>query len=250
MILLVDIGNTALKWSQWSDGDELSPQRVVHAGRELTSVLDECWNGLSRPERVVVASVLSEAVDESLLQWVQQRWQQEPEFVHARQEACGVLNAYRDPERLGVDRWCSLVAVRDRIRGAACVVDCGSALTVDVLSDTGEHLGGLIVPGLAMMRASLAHTTQARAEESGETDSEVALLARDTRGAITGGTLYAAVAFIDRVVEDVAAALELEPERVLTGGDAPRILPLLAWDYRHMPELVLEGLARIARGCE
>ena len=73
------------------------------------------------------------------------------------------------------------------------------------------------------------------------------VVASDTAGAVNGGTLYTAVATIDRVTADVAAELGGRMKRVITGGGAKELLPLLAAEYLHEPGLVLQGLAVIAR---
>ncbi|OGT21933.1 MAG: hypothetical protein A2V90_05485 [Gammaproteobacteria bacterium RBG_16_57_12] len=151
------------------------------------------------------------------------------------------------PDRLGADRWAALIAVRQRIEVAACIVDCGTAITIDVLSGQGEHLGGLIVPGIQMMRNSLASGTKG-VRSSENAMSKVSLLARDTGAAVFGGTLYAAVAVIDRVISDVSEAMNMELTCVLTGGNAPEVKPLLAHACIYEPDLVLQGLARVAAG--
>lgn len=248
MILLVDIGNTALKWATCDGGAVQYGGRASWRLQDGGFVTPQEWQAMPAPHRVLVASVAGADTDHALAQWCQNLWDLQPEFVVPRRQAGGVENAYVDPRRLGVDRWAALLAAHHALPGPACIVDCGSAITIDVLAADGQHLGGLIVPGLALMAKALEDNTEIRLDGEGEPD--VRLLARDTAGAVSGGALYAAVAFIDRVVSDTTEALGVEPARVITGGDAPRLLPLLSGHYHHLPDLVLQGLAVIAEDCE
>jgi type III pantothenate kinase len=100
------------------------------------------------------------------------------------------------------------------------------------------------MPGLGLMRDSLFEHTNIKVND--EMEGDVSLLARDTGDAIAGGTLYTMIAVIDRVVADVSAELAINITRVLTGGDAHKLLPLLSGEYSHVPDLVLRGLAVIA----
>ena len=212
------------------------------------------WTPLARPARVVVANVAGPDFGETLAAWVKQAWDIEAEFVVSQPSACGIHNAYLDPQKLGVDRWAGMIATHRNVKGAACVIGCGTAITFDVLTASGEHQGGLIVPGLALMRRALLENTQGILNKMGDTMSdtsgETAILARDTQGGVNGGTLYTVIAVIDRVTSDLAAELGVGMGKgmtcVITGGDAPALLPLLAGDYRHEPLLVLQGLAMIA----
>ena len=160
MTLLVDVGNTALKWALLED------EALVLRGRlnvtELSSdaALEQQWAVLAPPRRVLIASVAATPVTVQISTWCRERWQSEILTVQAQADSFGVRNAYRDPGRLGVDRWLAMVAARARGSEAACVVDCGSAVTVDVLDKEGAHLGGLIVPGLEMMKVSLGSCAQ------------------------------------------------------------------------------------------
>jgi len=245
MKLLVDIGNTALKWAQFSDG-LLETGTSLSTGEGLAGELEGRWEALPVPEQILVSDVGSGRAFQTVADWSRRHWRREPRRVRSCAEAHGVINAYRDPERLGVDRWLALVAARSLDTTPALIVDCGSAATVDVLDGRGRHLGGLIVPGLGLARRCLEQHTQVRIDEA--VASEVALLARDTAGAVRGGGLYALVAFVDRLAEDVEAALGAPLRRLITGGDAPAVVPLLRNAYEHRPDLVLEGLAVLARG--
>lgn len=243
MTLLVDLGNSRLKWA-WADGARLADQGVAeHAQDGLAQCLESAWARVRRPRRVVVSNVAGEMAAAVLTGWTLGRWGVAPEVVVARESACGVRNAYSEPAQLGADRWAALIGAWSLRPGAACVVDCGTAVTVDVLAADGAHLGGLILPGLAMMRAALLAGTRGVRPVGAP---EVALLARNTAGAVAGGTLYALVAALDRIAEEVVAESRDPVSLVITGGDAGGLLPLLARRWVHQPDLVLRGLAVIA----
>ena len=244
MNLLVDIGNTALKWAALNQG-ALGPGSRVPADDGLDAALNDAWGGLPRPHRVLVAEVGAGTAGATVARWAHDRWGCESVQVTAKGAAFGVTNSYREPARLGVDRWLGLLAARALDPQAAMIVDCGSAVTVDVLDGEGCHLGGLIVPGLGLARRCLERYTQVRVDDGAA--PEVSLLARDTAGAVRGGGLYAVVAFVDRVAQDITHALGGPLRRIITGGDATVLLPLLRDGYEHRPDLVLEGLAVVAR---
>jgi type III pantothenate kinase len=131
------------------------------------------------------------------------------------------------------------------------VVDAGTAVTVDGLAPDGTHLGGLIVPGLALARTSLDRRTGRIGSSEGDDGEPMRLdLANNTRGAVRGGARYQLIALLDRILVDLGERFTGEVQGVLTGGDAECLLPMLSTPYAYRPHLVLEGLAELARrGC-
>lgn len=248
MILLLDAGNSRLKWAMLRNGHFEhggSLDQSVDAIKEFASA---AWGNLDAPEAVLVANVAGEPLRRALNSWVKRRWKLTPEYVLATAEEFGIRNAYSEPARLGVDRWLALLAARELFDGALCVIDCGTALTVDVLAQDERHLGGLIIPGMQLMRDALtARAEGVRGQIDQATRAQVTLLGTDTGSAVAGGTLYAEVAFIDRIFADLRAELGPKLRCVITGGDAQRLQPLLACKAHHEADLVLLGLARIAR---
>jgi len=249
VILLVDIGNSRIKWASLVKG-KLAHHGDAARGKDpeaLAADLEQHWRKIKKPAAIVVSNVAGNAYADALTAWCTQRWKLEPRFIVAEHSACDVTNAYSKPERLGADRWAALVAARRLINGPACIIDAGTAVTIDVLNEQGVHQGGLIIPGLAMMRHALLEQTEALQPATATPASgDVSLLARDTQDGVNGGTLYALVAVIDRVVADVRTELGTDLTRIITGGDADSLLPLLAGNYHHHPDLTLKGLAVIA----
>ena len=245
-MLLLDIGNSLLHWAVCTDDRPEGGGQFLHRGRNLLQLADQAWANLPAPDRVVIANVAGSSPGMALADWLQQRWGIAPEFIRASARACGVTNAYPEPERLGVDRWATLVATHYHYPGAACIVDCGTAITIDVINAEGWHQGGLILPGVESMKQLLLQNT-ADIGTAGNL-RPARLLATATADAVNGGALYLAVAAIDRIIGDLAADYGASLQVVLTGGDAPVLLPLLATPAHHDPALVLEGLALLAGG--
>lgn len=248
MKLLIDAGNTRLKWC-WCDADGL-PSTLRHAEydalEERGAALFE--RGKSGVDEVLVCSVAGDDVRQLLTECFS-TWNVTPRFFRSQKQSCGVLNAYASPERLGVDRWLAMIGAWSLRREAACIVDCGTAMTIDALDDSGRHLGGMIVPGLALMRDALtdpAHGILPAAPASeAAAPAAPALLARDTGSAIDAGVLYASVALIERVYADLEKELDTRLSLYLSGGDADLIAPLLSCESRAEPMLIFRGMMAV-----
>ncbi len=244
MNLLVDIGNTSVKWALASGRQLNTTGRFTHRGHDLAGLLDQSWATLAAPGQLVVTNVAGADLADSLSAWTGRRWQVRPRFIRAGRQAAGVTNAYPIPEQLGADRWAALIAAWHASGAAVCAVDCGTAITLDLVDPAGLHRGGLIVAGLALMQQALcAHT--ANLQLPCDEQSPV-LPATSTGDAISSGCRYAAAAAVDRIVTDMAASTGLEPEVIITGGDAQKLMPLLRVVARHDADLVLKGIAILA----
>jgi len=160
-------------------------------------------------------------------------------WVRAQARQAGVVNCYENPAQLGADRWAALIGAR-ALHGAAClVVNAGTATTIDVLDADGVFHGGLILPGLALMRSALSGNTAGLPYARGEFSA----LPRSTDAAIVSGALHATLGAIERMFRHVAAA----PGALclLSGGAAGDIAGQATLPLRHIDNLVLEGLARL-----
>jgi type III pantothenate kinase len=187
--------------------------------------------------------VSTEARTRALQAWLRARWSVEARLVRAESEQLGVRNGYRRPDQLGADRWVALIGARGMTERAVCVVDAGTAVTLDALSARGEYLGGAIFPGLGLLRTSLARGTAAIGADAGDPADS---LGRSTEDGVAGGTLYGLAGAIDRLIDEHRRALGHTMEVYLTGGDAPLLAPRLRAASTSVPDLVLKGLARIA----
>lgn len=235
MILAIDCGNTRVKWGlrepHASDWRALGAVPLADIAR-----LGADWSALPAPSQIVIANVAGEPAREALSAQLA-RWAVEPLWVSAQAAQCGVTNTYADPEQLGVDRWAALVGAWHLQRGACLVVNAGTATTVDLLSSQGVFRGGIIIPGVDLMKRALARHTAGLPLAQGRFAEQP----RCTADAIESGCLHAQAGAIERM----HAGLEAGALCLLCGGNAGRILPLLNIPVRAVDNLALEGLVRI-----
>ena len=240
-MLFIDVGNTALKW-RWIDEGVIRQGDAVHHRdwASLPGLMDVDWQKLGRIE---VASVAGREADGALAGALATVSQVVPRFYYSRASDVGVVSAYSEPARLGVDRWLAVIEGWHRY-GAALIVDCGSALTLDAVDQAGMHKGGYIVPGLGMLERSLVQGTGSVRVDAGESADSLAP-GRSTSEGVRHGVLRMTVAFITDAVVALREGLPDTAPVLLTGGDAARVARLLAFPAILAPDLVLDGLARV-----
>ena len=179
MKLLVDIGNSRVKWATLDGGRLGEQQAACHAGWT-----QQDWHrslfAMPGIEEVFVASV-SEAPSAALDAAAAEATGHRAIFVTTGVEAAGVRNAYREPRLLGVDRWLAVIAAHATIDGDCCIADVGTAATFDAVTASGEHLGGFIVPGPGLMVRSLHGGTADLAGHSAASREAAAHRSRTTR---------------------------------------------------------------------
>ncbi len=235
MLIAIDAGNTRIKWGL-HDGTAWMAQGALPnaAAAAQLAELGEQWPDAAR---VVGCNVAGSAVEEDIAVALAPRYSP-PLWLRSSAAACGVSNGYEQPERLGADRWAALIGARGQAAGDCLVVCAGTATTVDWLDGSGVFRGGLILPGLDLMRASLASNTAQLPLADGNFVREP----RNTMDAIISGCLHAQIGAIERMFGQIATA----PRAIclLTGGAAQRIAPLLSIPFELTDNLILEGLLR------
>ena len=244
MILLIDIGNSRVKWATFSEG-KLGVQGS--AAHESWGEAD--WRRQieqSGARRVLAASVATPARNELLERASRQAVGCAPEFVTSTAMAAGVRNGYSNPAQLGVDRWLAVIGAFHRYRSSCCVVDVGTAMTVDTVDGAGRHLGGFIVPGPQLMVASLLTGTSDLAERwSWASAPEHAGFPANTRDAIEQGCLLALAGLLQSASDRLAERAGETPVLVLTGGAAPVLGRWITQPFENVEDLVLQGLSHL-----
>jgi type III pantothenate kinase len=245
--LLLDVGNSRIKWGIGEDGEVHRTGQITHE-RIRERGLGALTTRLPHDVDAVIASnVAGPSFATRLAGVVGAHLGRELHFAKSGRAACGVTNAYTHPRRMGVDRWVAMVGAWTELGQACLVVDAGTAVTIDAIDDDGRHLGGQILPGTALMAVSLAVDTSELPKVPPLKAADFAgldMFAHSTRRAIQSGVLGAVVGAIERASGALATA-STDAVLVLTGGDAPRLLPALDPGVIHRPNLVLQGLLRL-----
>lgn len=230
-LLCLDCGNTRAKWGV-HDG---------HDWRQSGSLSYEELPGLAvSAERIMACNVAGDRGQRSAAA-LAQRLGLSVEWLRATARQAGVTNGYERPEQLGADRWAALLAARDRHDGPCLVVSAGTATTIDFLDGDGVFRGGLILPGLALMRGALASGTAGLPIAEGA----VRVWPTNTDDAIISGAVAATVGAIER--QFLLAGPGANAVCLLAGGNAEVLRPQLSIPCRLETDLVLAGL-RLAAG--
>ena len=245
-VLLVDIGNSRIKWARLN-GERLGKAKAAeYAGWGPRDFADRVIGSRQGLERILVSNVAGDDVRIALDAGALVAGARTPQLVASQRKACGVTLGYIDPWRFGVDRMLAMIAAHWRFTGKpVCVVAVGTAMTIDLVGADGLHRGGAIIPAPTLMVSSLLDGTSGirQRAQGGARGRGQALFGKSTRAAVEQGARYAAAAAVDRAVNEARAVVGQTPKLVMTGGGAPGLAPLIRSAALLVPDLVLEGLA-------
>lgn len=260
MNLLIDAGNTRIKWAlvngdDWLRSGVLPIEQAGELSQHLADRFDSLRTGLRDVQQIWVSNVAGEEVAQHIRNI--STGQPQPRFVVAREAQCGVRNGYSDAGQLGSDRWAALIAAWHLVRGECLVVNCGTATTIDTLSGQGEFIGGLILPGVELMQNSLvAATAQLKPGQLKPWQGEYVPFPLNTADALFSGAIQASCGAIQRQHALLNRVLNVASDGsapvVLSGGAAGVLQPylnqgLLNVQPRVVDNLVLQGLLLIAQ---
>ncbi len=240
-MLLIDIGNTRLKWCRREQVLKQAAQAIIH-NNDFVAAFAEVFRQEKSVSAVAIASVQKAEVREQIKVACKQVFGVDA-FTPLSSRQCGKLkNVYPEPERLGVDRWLAMLGALQLAQCAVCVVDCGSAVTFDFVSAEGQHQGGYIVPGAHIMLTSLLGNTQnIRPTEKSQFDGQFNP-GKNTGEAVMHGISFLIHSAIESAFREISSKLDENPRLFLTGGDSDWLAPTLSVPHTFCPDLVLYGL--------
>lgn len=257
--LLLDVGNTRLKWALLSGAyrrgcrfDETGAISLMQL-RGKAAAMRRLLRCVSPAGAILVCNVAGPGVVRRLRALARSAAAPRPRFLRSTRAAGGIRSAYHDPWRLGVDRWAALIGAHAEYpRRALCLVTVGTAMTIDLLDAEGRHRGGSIIPGPDLMIDALfVRTAGIRRRAGGRSAGKAArsargpaaLFARSTRGAVQAGTRQAAAALIRESLRAGGKLLGRRPLLIMAGGGAAGIVPVVRAPCRRQDDLALRGLA-------
>ncbi len=251
--LVMDIGNTRLKWGLYSAP---KPEARYLAGgavvlEEIDHLAETQWVGLTHPTKMLGCAVAGDAVKRRVEEQLE-IWKIRPHWVSSRALAAGVVNGYEHPNRLGADRWAAIVGARHRVLastaasglapGPVVVVMVGTAVTVDAIDPAGHFLGGLILPGFGLMLRALETGTAGLKVPTGD----VREFPRNTSDALMSGGADAIAGAVERMVHRLAQRFGVPPRLIMSGGAAPKLAPSIGVPHEVIEHLIFEGLLQLA----
>jgi type III pantothenate kinase len=243
-LLAIDVGNTRLKWACYEGQELRSHATLLTADAINESTLALKWQAI-KPTAAIVSNVAGAEIAVSIKQ-VLARKSIDPLFIASASSQCGVTNSYQQPLQLGTDRWAALIGAHraEPNRCAKVVVMAGTALTVDALSADGKFFGGIIVPGLGVMRQALHLRTAQLPLEIGQFDT----FPTNTLNAIASGAIDACVGAISRMLARLSEIDNnaVTPIVIASGGALALLAPHAPFPLTIHENLVLEGLLHIA----
>ncbi|MFM2119184.1 MAG: hypothetical protein RL722_652 [Pseudomonadota bacterium] len=247
-VLVIDVGNTRLKWAQY-DRVGAGARMLAHGAvflETIDTLAEQHWAGLPTPGSVhgciVAGLAVRRRVDEQL-----ELWDLEPRWLVSSPHGGGVVNGYDHPARLGSDRWMALVGARQRVLAAgrprpALVVMVGTAVTVDAMDAGGNFLGGFILPGFGLMLKALETGTAGLKVPTGE----VREFPANTSDALMSGGSYGIAGAVERMLRHLHDRCGEAPALYMTGGAAVKLAPITALPFEVVDTLIFEGLLALA----
>ena len=240
MILAVDSGNTNVKWGIF-DGHKWLVLKINPHFDYIA--LADSWKSLPSISLIIISNVAGTSARKSLTDLLPLS-SSKPLWIEATRTQCGLINNYYNSESLGSDRWASMIAIWNQYHEPSLIVTVGTAMTVDMISASGDFVGGIITPGVSILNNALADKTSLPSAETGIYDS----FSLSTENALFTGVIDSLVGVIEKVYCSMLNKYHYKKIHcVLSGGDSKVLLPYLDPRFTLIDNLVLKGLLVIAQ---
>lgn len=245
-MLAIDVGNSRIKWAVISQGVINEHGEAGYSESSFETVLSSM--GMPELKNVHISFVAKVDLKLKLERWLSARGCEVVVFAKTRARQHGVVNSYKQPENMGVDRWLAMIAAYELCdiasHDAVCVVDCGTAITLDLVDAAGQHTGGLILPGFRAMVGSLIGSAS-NINISGSLEYSDDLntgLATSTQESVAKGCARLINEGVSSMVKSCEKNIAGKLHCVVTGGDGEWVAKTLAYENTYNSYLVLQGL--------
>jgi len=239
MNLLIDIGNSRIKWIFSNNLEDGCISASEYRTSNIRAVLEDKFSNIGVIENIYVSNVAGCEIELNVFQWFVDTLGIEPQFARSTRSISGLVNRYVNPNLLGVDRMLAMLGAK-KSEFPFVVADCGTAVTIDCVTQHGEFIGGIIVPGVMAMKSVLeAQTNQLN---NVEVDDVVTPFQKETASAIHSGCVLAIAKTIENSVAEFRSLSHSNVDCFVTGGDGAYIKDYLNIDVKFQDDLVLRGL--------
>ena len=249
-MLTIDIGNSRVKWALLERG-------IMREHGSFSYKIDSLKKDLIKAdlprstEVVEVSCVAGPEFKKHFISLMNKNAFTNLRFAETKANQRGVVNSYEVPENTGVDRWLAMIEafrLSDAAEGeVVCVIDCGTAITLDVINNRGRHLGGLIMPGYRTMINSLVSGTgNIKFSEKNHNDIDGAGMASSTQGSISKGCSQLITAGLSSIIDTYVKHCDIKVHCIVTGGDGEWVSKAIEYESCYNPFLVLQGLYTVS----
>lgn len=248
-LLLLDLGNSRLKWAIVAEATQsIVTQNSIDNANFSEAALSQQFRFATADSfisRVYLSAVGQHTLAQRLAAYCQTTFNlsltelQTLPSLQLDATNLQLINAYADPDQLGVDRWLNMLAAYQMHQSAVMVVSIGTATTIDIVDASGRHLGGYILPGIEMMQSALQNATADKNISVGQLTLEDINLASNTQNATAKGVLLTQVASIEKIYQQYA---KHKLQLVMTGGGIKAIQTFITMPYQLECDLVFKGM--------
>lgn len=251
--LLIDAGNSFLKWS-FLENNQLSKLQKIEYKQNIQAFVEDYMSSESVDcGRVILVSVRNDEFAKILEKVTSER-----NLIFTQVSSVdtfgGIIHCYEEPHKLGADRYVAMIGAKSIAKSACIVIDSGTATTIDAIDDDGNHLGGVIFPGFQLSEKSLISDTDLLASWNDNKIESLSVFSNNTSQAISSGCLLSSCVAINGISDQMILLMNKQKSnqnrvipKLLCGGGASTILPHLGGEYQLKEDLIMQGLRVVAQ---
>ena len=243
MKLLIDIGNSKTKIGIWNHKrlSNLSEYETKDFFKNISkykkNVIDEIY----------VTSVISQKDNTKIKSYLEKIFKIKPYQIKSTKSLIGVKNGYKQPSKLGDDRWCAIVGAYNLFKRPIIIVDCGTAISIDCVNSLGQHLGGYILSGFEGYSKSFFNAEKLKNIRLHEQNIKNNLSpAKNTKDAILSGYTIMVISAVEKIYKQFQIKVRKKPFLVLSGAYGKQMSSHLNIKAKYEPYLVLKSLGLIS----